>query len=368
MVRLAAVLAVAAAFAGAPAAASADGMIQGTWMGDLGTIEITPTGPGTWVGTVTDQAGASCAYSAGRQVWRIDARTGPRTYAGTHAWVHFLTCEPGGEAPASYTLRYADEKDADVRPGVPELEVCLTNPIDVVKRSCFVFHQPVDALVVRDRDGCSRLRQGQWHIARFEAHRLELHSNSQVPAGFPPIEISRRELDFPLGRVRIGAATCRKRDGDWGIISPVAVHVESVGLNDDGKPRKRGKQPELSEGWAIGVKALARGSLEVQVEQCKEGRFWATMQHLNDVPIPAIKYGWDLAKYVGGKFLPEDDVDCVDYGVQELELRVGRSGRLGVRPGYDETVDQVVTTPSADGTTYLWQTTVSAPEVVSVSR
>jgi hypothetical protein len=361
MLRLSAATVVAVAFMAMPAAAGAEGMIQGLWKGELGTIEVTPSAAGGWVGTVVKPAERLCAHPAGRQVWRIDAQVGKRTYTGTDTWVRSLTCEPIGEGASTFELGYT-------RAGTPRLELCTTNPEQLLDRRCMFFHQPVDELVVRDDDGCTRLRQGQWNVARFEARYLELHTNPQVPQGFPPIELSRRTTDFPLGEVRVGAATCRKKSGRWGIISPAAVHVSSVGLNNDHKPRKKGRQPKLSEGWGIGINASSRSSIEVQFEQCKQGRFWATMKHLNDVPVPGIKYGWDLFKYAGGKFLPDDEIECVDYGVQELKLSVSRRGVLRLRLGYDEPVDQVITSASADGTTYHWNTSVSGPEVVALAR
>lgn len=359
--RMSAVLAVVVALAAPPAAARATEMIQGTWEGELGTIEVTPTGPGRWVGTVTEKGMRYCAPPVGKQIWRVNAKTDARAYTGTHTWVRLLTCESMGEGPATYALDYSAD-------GQPEMKLCITNPEQLLDTRCSVYRQPVNALVVRDEDGCTRLRQGQWRIARFSGHRLELHTNSQVPQGTPPVEISRKETDFPIGNVKIGAATCRKKSGRWGIVNPVSVHVASVGLNNDGQPRRKGPEPDLSEGWGIGIKAAALGALEVQMQQCDKGRFWATMKELNDVPIPYLKYAVDIGKYVAGKFLPEDKVDCVDYGVQQLKLRVGRRGRLKVGRGFEVPAEQVVTSSSADGTTYHWRTSVNDPAIKSMRR
>ncbi len=357
-----------------PAAAGADpdqggggaeAPIEGRWEGHGGAIEVTPSGPNAWVGTVVKETNlAGCPGRVGTVPWQIGPGLDDRSYTGTHVWVDALNCEPIGTGPATFKVDYVRDHDSADN-GAPQLELCTTDPNNEHSEYCLLFNQVVDELLVKDGESCV-VRQNQRRKVSFSARRLLIHWAPPGPIGTPPHEL-RHELEkFAIGKIRIRAATCRKRSGRWGIISPVDVDLSSVGLDPDGKPRKRGHR--LAEGWGIGIRASSLGSLEVQVAQCKEGWFWQTLGKLNDIPVPGLKYGVEVVKYLAGKMLPDDKVKCVDWGVQELELRVHGRGRLVVQTGFDSTREALHVWQSADTSTYYEKIEPADPAIRTIGR
>lgn len=109
-----------AAFA-APSAQAAD-PIEGTWFFEGGQVEVEPTGPGTFSGTVTRATRfAACTHPAGQRMWKL-GRGADGVYRGSHIRYISSTCQ---ELPNSPTIwRVREEQDRQV------LDFCSNDPRD----------------------------------------------------------------------------------------------------------------------------------------------------------------------------------------------------------------------------------------------
>ena len=89
----------------APAAlgAAAD-QIEGVWLYGGGAVQVSRTGPDSFVGTVVAATKfTDCVHPRGQRMWEI--RGGDGTYSGTHVgWAIMETCTPG-KRPARWTVR-----------------------------------------------------------------------------------------------------------------------------------------------------------------------------------------------------------------------------------------------------------------------
>jgi hypothetical protein len=185
------------------------------------------------------------------------------------------------------------------------------------------------------RSACDEVRENQEIDFTFR-QRFEhfAYDKSMVPAR----DIWRRpDQLYPMGKVRIGAVTCRI-GRTWRILSPVAVDYSSDGLDGNGQPRGSG----WAKGLGVGVTG-GRGPLkvrdpyvEVLAMSCAKGVLWSLIEAaagkggpplLARVPSP---YGTalTLALKLGLHYLPKDKVKCRELSTYRLELAVSRSGRL----------------------------------------
>ncbi|MEX2196141.1 MAG: hypothetical protein WD844_12725 [Thermoleophilaceae bacterium] len=110
----------AAAFA-APPAHAAD-PIEGTWFFEGGQVEVEPTGPDRFSGTVTRATRfADCVHPAGQLMWKLE-RGADGVYRGTHIRYIVGSCQ---ELPNSPTIwRVREEQDRQV------LDFCSNDPRD----------------------------------------------------------------------------------------------------------------------------------------------------------------------------------------------------------------------------------------------
>jgi hypothetical protein len=188
---------------------------------------------------------------------------------------------------------------------------------------------------VPKRSACDELREDEEIDFTFR-QRFEhfAYDKSMVPAS----DIWRRpDQLYPMGRVRIGAITCRV-GRTWRILSPIALDYSSDGLDANGTPRGDG----LAKGLGIGVTG-GRGPLrirdpyvDVAAMSCGTGVLWSLIEAaagkggpklLSRVPNP---YGraLQLALKVGLHYLPKDKIKCKALSSYRLELGVSRSGHL----------------------------------------
>jgi hypothetical protein len=185
------------------------------------------------------------------------------------------------------------------------------------------------------RSACDELRENQEIDFTFR-QRFEhfAYDKSMVPAS----DIWRRQDQlYPMGRVRIGAITCRV-GRTWRILSPVALDYSSDGLDGNGQPR--------GDGWAKGLGVGVTGGrgprqirdpyVDVAAMSCGKGVLWSLIEAaagkggpplLDRVPSP---YGraLKLALKLGLRYLPKDKVKCRALSTYRLELAVSRSGHL----------------------------------------
>lgn len=90
--------------AAAPAAHAVD-PIEGKWFFEGGQVEIVPSGPGAFVGTVTQATTFStCVHPVGQRMWGIQ-RQADGTYSGTHIRYRTSTCEEVPNSPSIWRVR-----------------------------------------------------------------------------------------------------------------------------------------------------------------------------------------------------------------------------------------------------------------------
>jgi len=185
------------------------------------------------------------------------------------------------------------------------------------------------------RAACDQVREDQQIDFTFR-QRFEhfAYDKSMVPSR----DLWRRPAQlYPMGRVRIGAVTCRV-GRTWRILSPVALDYSSDGLDGNGQPR--------GDGWAKGLGIGLTGGrgprqirdpyVDVAAMSCGTGVLWSLIETalgkggpplLARVPNP---YGQalKLALKLGLRYLPKDKVKCRALSSYRLDLGVSRSGRL----------------------------------------
>jgi hypothetical protein len=188
---------------------------------------------------------------------------------------------------------------------------------------------------VPTRAACDQVRENEEIDFTFR-QRFEhfAYDKSMVPAR----DIWRRpDQLYRMGKVRIGAATCRV-GRTWRILSPVAIDYSSDGLDGNGEPR--------GDGWAKGLGIGVTGGrgprrirdpwVDVQAMSCARGVLWSLIEAaagkggpplLDKVPGPYGR-GLKLALKLGLHYLPKDKLTCRELSTYRLELGVSRSGRL----------------------------------------
>lgn len=185
------------------------------------------------------------------------------------------------------------------------------------------------------RAACDQIREDQQVDFTFR-QRFEhfAYDKSMVPAS----DLWRRpDQLYPMGRVRIGAITCRV-GRTWRILSPVALDYSSDGLDANGQPRGDGWAKGLAIGLTSGrgPRQIRDPYVDVAAMSCGTGVLWSLIEAalgkggpplLDRVPSP---YGraLKLALKLGMRYLPKDKLRCRALSSYRLELGVSRSGRL----------------------------------------
>jgi hypothetical protein len=185
------------------------------------------------------------------------------------------------------------------------------------------------------RAACDQVRENE-EISFTFRQRFEhfAYDKSMVPAR----DIWRRpDQLYPMGKVRIGAVTCRV-GRTWRILSPVAIDYSSDGLDGNGEPRGDGWAKGLGIGvtGGVGPRKIRDPWVDVQAMSCARGVLWSLIGAaagkggpplLDKVPGPYGR-GLKLALKLGLHYLPKDKIKCRELGTYRLELGVSRSGRL----------------------------------------
>jgi hypothetical protein len=179
---------------------------------------------------------------------------------------------------------------------------------------------------------CSSLREDQQVRVSFR-RRVENFQYDKTVVG-PGGELWRaRDKVYETGAIRINASTCKSR-GRWRVLGPLAIELDSKGLDDAGHP----DGPDHVEGFGIGMVGgrgpRERGGpyLDISWTLCSEAS-WATaaglvLPHLNRIPKPAAKFvvnqliGWAV------RYANDRRLSCVFPGRFRVALSASRRGTL----------------------------------------
>jgi hypothetical protein len=187
----------------------------------------------------------------------------------------------------------------------------------------------------RSASACAQTREGQTlHIVLGYRYRSTLSRVDNTIL----YEHVLRDVKQPFATMTIGAATCLRPGGGWRVIDPIGVGYSSVGIDAAGNVRGK----DLIKGWGIGITSGAGGSIpriDVQVMHCGKGNFFKTLGLLSGVPIPGLKYVFDVARWAAGFFLPKDKVLCGDVGRTRLRVVPRQDGTLRIIQTNSELVE-----------------------------
>jgi hypothetical protein len=171
-------------------------------------------------------------------------------------------------------------------------------------------------------------------LAVVQRRELFAYDKSMVPAR----DIWRRpDKLVPMGRLRIGGATCR-RGGRWRVLSPLAIDYSSAGLDGNGNPTGDGD----SEGLGIvavggrGPRSTREPYLDIAAVSCAKGWFWGILAGIAEELAPPL-----VDRFVGpvssfalekaidaGLLLPSDKVKCRVLARYRVSVWASPTGRL----------------------------------------
>jgi hypothetical protein len=209
------------------------------------------------------------------------------------------------------------------------------------------------------KPACQKLHQRQYRTVELSFRYLQ--TRSRVTSSEQLEQHTDRDETHRFATLTIGGASCLKPGKGWFVVDPIGVGFSSVGLSSDGDIRSDG----YVKGWGIGIRGGQGGShprINVQAMHCGEGVFWKSVKALNDVPIPGLSYITEVARWVGGLFLPDDKVKCGNLGTVVLNVRAGRGGKLRVHTN-DKTKTEQLLLRGADDWTTRKQYDVLPPKV-----
>lgn len=172
--------------------------------------------------------------------------------------------------------------------------------------------------------GCSSLRQNQ-RLGVAVQWRYYIMRTRLTQSFTQEVRILGDETRT-FARLTISGATCKRRNGRWDVVDPVAVGYRSEGIDGAGKITNSDKM----RGWGIGIRSAKGGAvpeIRLQVMHCGKGNFFSVLKEIVGVPLP-IGIIPSLALYGGGKLLPSDKVTCGNVGTKRLRIYANRVGLL----------------------------------------
>lgn len=198
---------------------------------------------------------------------------------------------------------------------------------------------------------CSEVHENQ--TARLVGRIDETRYTEYYYGGGRPTYGPKRYATFPLGSVRITAATCKTPTG-WRVLNPVVITPSYEGLTRSGK-----MDGMRTRAWGMAprkifppTRAYPQGSIRVDPFVANQGVVFRGLRTLADVPLP-IPYAADALRWIVGKVIPDDRIRTQQITSFRVAIHITTGGAIWLGSASAHNIRTEYGTPEITGV-YEW--------------